>query len=172
MRKKTLSIISYCFFAILSAIGYGIFAYIGIYRALAEGSMLHAYLWNVAFIIFFLISDKIVHIRMESRDYVITRRNYLRELWRYIESYVSFKTTIYFFYIFILVASRVTLLEPTLVSADFRSFLLSIEYGLILVVAFDKLTEHLFKDLKRVKAIAEKFKKYESAEKKKLSNKN
>ena len=75
----------------------------------------------------------------------------------YWESLVAFKTTLYLFYIFILVISRVLTLEPRLMfNETFYGFVLSIEYGLILVVVFDKFIDHLTKDIKRIKIIAEK----------------
>jgi len=165
MSQKVVVVAKYIFFAVLTAALYGYAAFHFIFMNLAGGSMLHAYIWNIAIIIIFLSLDKIIYAKMQSRDFVITKRNYLLALWVHIENYISFKTTIYLFYIFVLIASRVSTINPALVSEDFRSFVLSIEYGLVLVIAFDKLTEHLFKDLKRVKIISDKFKKYRQEKK-------
>ena len=166
MPKNIRTIIIYVAFAILMAVVYGYAAFTAIFMNLADGSMLHAYLWNIIFIIILLVYDKIAQTRMQSPKFVITKRNYFIALWMHIENYISFKTTLYIFYIFILIASRVTTIDPTLVSEDFRNFVLSIEYGLILVIAFDKLVEHLFKDLKRAKTVSDKFKEYDKKKKK------
>jgi len=160
MLRKTKVTSIYIMAAIITAILYGFIAYIIIYHRLAGGSVLLAYLYNIALIIIFLSLDKLIHAKLQSDKFVVTRRNYLFALWIHIENYISFKTTIYLFYIFILITSRISFLDPTLVSEDFRNFILSIEYGLILVIAFDKLTEHVFKDVKRVKIVDDKFKKY------------
>ena len=160
MLKKISTIAVYTVFALVSAVVYGLFAFYIIYRDLAGGSMLHTYLWNVVLIIVILLIDKLILARMQSKEFIVTKKNYIFALWMHIENYVSFRTTIYLFYIFILVASRVSTIDPGLVSEDFRSFVLSIEYGLILVIAFDKLIEHLYKDIKRVKIVSDKFKKY------------
>ena len=165
MLNKISLIAKYAGVAILGAVTYGYVAYAFIYLQLAGGSMLYAYLWNMAFIIAMLILDKIIHSKMQSRDFLITKKSRLFWLWMHVENFVSFKSTIYLFYIFILVISRVSTINPKLISADFRNFVLSIEYGLVLVVAFDKLTEHIFKDIKRVKVVSAKFRIYRTENK-------
>ena len=52
------------------------FAFTLIYDNLAGGSMLYAYLWNIAFIIIFLPLNKVIYAKMQSREFVIAKRNY------------------------------------------------------------------------------------------------
>jgi len=160
MLKKAAQIAMYMAVAVLTSAAYGYLAYTFIYQRLADGSMLNAYLWNVAFIVLLLSMDKVIHKVFQSKEFSVTKKNYFFARWVYFESLISFKTTIYLFYIFVLIVSRISVIDPTLVSEDFRSFLMSIEYGLILVVAFDKLSEHFFKDIKREKEVSAKFEKY------------
>ncbi|MCL2574737.1 MAG: hypothetical protein FWE34_09335 [Defluviitaleaceae bacterium] len=166
MKNKLSTTLKYMTLAILTATIYGYAAYTVIYQNLADGSILHAYLWNVVFIIILLIIDKLLHAELLSDKFKVTKRNYFYAIWMYFENLISFKTTIYVFYIFILITSRVTTIDPTLVSEDFRNFVLSIEYGLILVVAFDKLMEHLFKDIVRAKVFSNKLREYRRNSKK------
>jgi len=95
-----------------------------------------------------------------SKEFVINKRNYFVAGLIHSVSFISFKTTLYLFYTFILIVSRVSILEPNLVADNFRYFVLSIEYCLILVVVFDKFTEYLLKDDKRIKRITEKFERF------------
>ena len=53
------------------------------------------------------------------------------------------------------------MLEPGIVSHSFQSFVLSIEYCLILLVVFDKFIQYLLKNDKRVRRISAKFTKFE-----------
>ena len=162
MPRRFFQIIGYMIIALITSVAYGLSAYILIYRDLAGGSILHAYLWNMVFIIVVLSIDKLIYLKMQSKEFTITRKNYLIARWTYFESLISFKTTVYLFYIFILVASQIATIDPTFASEDFRNFILSIEYGLLLVIAFDSLIGHLFKDIERVRVISEKFMKYRS----------
>ncbi|MCL2701983.1 MAG: hypothetical protein FWE91_00025 [Defluviitaleaceae bacterium] len=50
------------------------------------------------------------------------------------------------FYIAVLILSRVTILRPELIHVELRDFFVSLEYGLILLIVFDKLRELMMKD--------------------------
>jgi hypothetical protein len=160
IQKKSTSIIVYILFALFSAVIYGLFAFFVIYRGLAGEEILSAYLWNIAFIIIFLIFDKIANDVLHSEEFVITKRNFPIAMLTHTISFISFKTTLYLFYTFILIVSRVSLLAPETFNNTFQSFVLSIEYCLILLVAFDKFIEHLMKDDRRIKRITAKFTKF------------
>ena len=162
MSSKLKQIALYILISLISVIGYGYITFFLIYRDLAGGSMLYSYLWNIGFIIAFLLIDALIYMKMQSKEFAITKKNYFFARWTFIESSISFKTTIYLFYIFILIGSRVAVLDPTLVSAEFRNFMLSIEYGLVLVIAFDKLIESFLKDHKRMQKISAKFATYKN----------
>jgi hypothetical protein len=162
MQNKTMPIAAYILYTLFSAALYGLFAFFIIYRGLAGSVMLAAYLWNIAFIIAFLIADKAANDLLLSDEVVITRKNYFLTIVIHVLSFISFKTTLYFFYSFVLIVSRISLLEPGLISGEFRDFVLALEYCLILVVVFDKFIEYLLKDNKRIKRITAKFERFEN----------
>ena len=160
MPKKATSMIIYMIYALFSAAIYGLISFFVIYRGLAGEVSLYAYLWNIAFIILFLLLDKIANEVLLSKEYIITEKNYFIAGLVHSISFISFKATLYLFYSFILIFSRVSLLEPGLISGDFKNFILSIEYCLILVVTFDKFIEYLSKNETRIKRITAKFDKF------------
>ncbi|MCL2580725.1 MAG: hypothetical protein FWE32_11980 [Oscillospiraceae bacterium] len=164
-----LDIAFYILYAGLAGTLYGLFAFFVIYRGLAGGVMLNAYFWNIAFIILFLLFDKIANDILLSKEWVITRENYLVAMIIHSASLISFKTTLYLFYTFVLIISRVSLLAPDLVSEEMRGFILPIEYCLILLVVFDKFIEYLLKDDVRVRKITAKFEKFATLVAKKAS---
>jgi len=160
MGNKIAQVSAYMFHAAVAAIVYGLASYFFIYRGIAREVMLYAYLWNIVFIIICLILDKIANEILLAKEYVITEANYFASGLLHMFSFISFKTTLYLFYTFVLIVSRVSILEPELISDGFRGFVLSIEYCLILVVTFDKFIEHLTKDDMRIKRISAKFTKF------------
>ena len=147
----------YALYSLVVAAVYGLFAFFVIYRGLSGQVMLYAYFWNITFIVAFLLLDKLATETLLSKELVITKKNCLIAGTIHMFSFISFKTTLYLFYSFILIVSRVSILEPSLVNYDFQRFVFSIEYCLILVVAFDKFSEYLQKDDKRIQRIEKKF---------------
>jgi len=157
--SKATKLTLYALYSIFTAILYGYFMF-GVFVRLTyhvDGfSKLHAYLINLFVIIVMLTADKLINNYLLTK-YIPRRRNGFFTRFLYWESLVAFKTTLYLFYIFTLIISGVLTLEPQLMfSETFYGFVLSIEYGLILVVVFDKFIDHLTKDVKRIKAIADK----------------
>jgi len=158
--SNKITIITYLVWSFFSAVIYGLFAFFVIYRGLANEVMLNAYVWNIGFIIVILLLDKIANDILLSKNFVITRKNYFFTTLIHIVSFISFKTTLYLFYTFILIVSRLSLLAPDLFTDNFRNFALAIEYCLILVVVFDKFSEHLLKDDNRIQRVTAKFEKF------------
>ncbi|MCL1924386.1 MAG: hypothetical protein FWF50_02250 [Defluviitaleaceae bacterium] len=157
MAKLKLSdYLFYIIYSTFTATLYGVFVYFVIYRLLANSNMLYAYLLNTISMIAFLFLDKLGNNQLLSKNLKIDND----AVWIYLTSMVSFKTTLYLFYAFVLIVSRVSLLEPELINPDFRSFVLSIEYTLVLLVAYDKFFEHLTKDDQRLRKISKKFDKF------------
>jgi len=155
--NKTTHLLAYVIHALFVAILYGLFSFFIIYRTLAGQNVLFAYLWNIGFIIVFLVFDKVVNYILLSKELVITKKNYFIATIVHTASFISFKTVLYLFYTFILIISRVSMLRPEVLSDYLRNFVLSIEYCLILLVAFDKFIEHLMKDERRIRLITKKF---------------
>ena len=158
--SKSTQVFFYVLYSLLMAVAYGLVSFFVVYRLLANEVVLTAYIWNIVFIVGFIALDKLANDILLSDELVITKKNYYVAMVLHATSYVSFKTVLYLFYTFILIVSRISILEPNLMSADFRGFVLSIEYCLILVVAFDKFSEHLLKDDRRIKRITAKFAKF------------
>jgi|GEM_PF-542994 len=178
-KKLTLTIyfLSSCLFAVI----YGLISYFGIYRGFAQENALLTYFLNLVFIVIGLILD---HISMK---YAYSKNPYLTEdsikqmsaLTKilYQSALISFRTSLYAFYMIALILSRVTILEPNLIPFQLGNFLTSVEYGLILLIAADKLQEQLIKDEKRIEKISfkltmRKSKKKRSRRKRKNSYKN
>ncbi|MCL2195712.1 MAG: hypothetical protein FWB76_07165 [Oscillospiraceae bacterium] len=157
--SKAAKLVLYAIYSIFTAVLYGWFTFYIFARlvhAVDGFSALHAYIVNLFIIVIVLIADTLINNYVVTK-YVPRKRNGMFSRFLYWESLISFKTTLYLFYIFILIISRVFTLEPQLIFHEvFYSFVLSIEYGLILVVVFDKLIDHLAKDVTRIKVIAEK----------------
>lgn len=175
MSGKTKNLSIYIAYALFNATLYGLFSYFVLYRALSGGVMLYSYLLNIAAIILLLLLDKFVNDILLSKEFIITKQNYVITSVVHGISLISFRTVLYLFYIVILVVSRVSVLEPSLVNPDFQNFVLSIEYCLILLVVFDKFFEYLLKDNERIKMISGKFTgfaKFVNNKRKKRRNKN
>jgi len=160
MLNRSSQLLVYLLYSFIVAVLYGVFTFFIVYRSLADEIILHAYLWNIVFIVILLILDKIANGILLSKELEINEHTYFVAMLIHTFSFISFKTVLYLFYTFILIASRVSLLQPSLFSESFHNFILSIEYCLILLVAFDKFIEHLMKDDRRIKRITAKFTKF------------
>ena len=71
MANKTIPVLTYIVYSLFFAGIYGLVAFFVIYRGLAGGVMLHAYLWNIGFIIAGLVLDKITNAVLLSKELVI-----------------------------------------------------------------------------------------------------
>lgn len=138
MSNKTMQFTRNRIYSLLSSIIYGIAMYFLIYRGLARETALASYLWNILFIIIFLILDKVINNKLLlSKEFVINKDTYLSRTMHGL-SFISFKVILYLFYIFIFIISRVSILEPNLINDNLRYFAMSIEYCLIFVIALDR----------------------------------
>ena len=151
-KKPIISYFLYTLYAIAMAAVYGLFTYFGVFARGTEGFALRTYIWNLILIALVLLVDRLYLSKLKSR----TAKNRAKKPKTL--HFISFKASLYLFYIFALAASRLMLLleinAPELY--DFRSYLLSIEYGLILLVAADKFIDQFIKDKKQMMEIADK----------------
>ncbi|MCL2365231.1 MAG: hypothetical protein FWC71_11285 [Defluviitaleaceae bacterium] len=141
-KKPAISYLLYTFYAVVMAVIYGLITYFGIFARGAEGFALRTYIWNLVLITMVLLVDRL---------YLAKPKKKVKRL-----HFVSFKASLYLFYIFALVTSRLMLLldDGQMVAAySFQNYLLSIEYGLILLVAADKFIDQFAKDKKQMKAL-------------------
>jgi len=144
-KKPALSYFLYSLYAIVMAAIYGLFTYFGIFARGADGFALRTYIWNLVLIASVLIIDKL---------YIVKLKKNAAGRKKKVLHFVSFKASLYLFYMFALAASRLMLLLD--VETYFRIYLLSIEYGLILLVAADKFIERFVKDKEQMRELAEK----------------
>ena len=158
MKEKLIRIVGYGAGAIITTVTFG-FATYQLTIAVAGNSVAILYLLNIGYIFLLLVIDAILHRKLESKDLAITNENYKKYRYAYIDSYVSSKTTVYLFYIFVLIAGQLHYFNPALLSGEFGYYLESIKYCLVIVMAIDKLIEHIFKDIKRITKLSEKFSK-------------
>jgi len=119
-----------------------------IFNNVAARSMIATTVLNFVLILVFLIEDKI-------GDYFTARQNAKQQtkqstVKRIVRAYfnsVSFKTAIYLFYIFVLVCSAIERVEPGFFSEHFSLYLLSVEYGILVLIALDTFLSQFFKDV-------------------------
>jgi len=154
------------FYTLIMAAIYGFTAYILIYRQLAGESLLYTYVGNMVLIIIFLTVDYIIHGILQSKGFVITEKSYRLARFLYLDSLVSFKTTVYLFYIVVLVVSQIISFRPTPANEEIANFFVTIEYGILFVIALDTLIGSVFKDMDRIDGISAKFKKFISEQQK------
>lgn len=135
--------------SIIQAIGYGAITYFVIYRLIAREDVLLTYLLNIITIILMLHIDNIAH-RFAARRADDIRTAYaemgilLRIAFLLGQGFI--RTAMYIFYIVALVLSRMEILRPDLMPFELGSFFTSIEYGIILLFAFDTLKRLLGAD--------------------------
>jgi len=134
---------------VVQATGYGLFVYFVIYRVIAREDVFLTYLLNIALIILALFLDTLAH------RFALKRASDIREMYEgmnvvskavYLLGQGFIRTSMYMFYIVVLVLSRVAILRPELIPFGLQGFILSIEYGIILLIVFDKLKGLLIED--------------------------
>ena len=160
MPGRIMYFVKYLLYALVTTVLYGFVAYYAIYMQLAEFSLLYTYIGNMVMIILSLTLDTIIHGVLQSKNFMITKKNYRFARFLYMDSFISFRTTVYLFYIIILVVSQVISFSSAPLNEDIGNFFLTIEYGIILVIAFDTLIATIFKDMDRIKTVSAKFKKF------------
>ena len=162
MAKGITRIIKYVLYFLFGSIIYGFVLFI-VYTQLAGYSLLLAYLGNLALIIIALVADnytfKIYDAAMQSRKHVEEFRK-SRFLRFQLDSYISYKTTLYLFYIFILFFSQIVNSGSVLLNEDLMSFISANEYSILLLIAVDLLIRQFAKDREKSNMYREKIEKY------------
>jgi len=157
-KKPMLNYFMYSLYAVIMAVIYGLFTYFGIFARGESGFILRTYIWNLAMIILVLLIDRIYLAKLKKKANKRKSENKRAKVLHF----VSFKASLYLFYMFALIASRLLLiLDFSELSREverlysFQDYILSIEYGLILLVAVDKFIDQFIKDKKQTMEIAE-----------------
>jgi len=146
----------FAFETIATATMYGLFAYFIIYGMFANGRPLVAYIYNIFFIIAMLLMDMLANHYLSKEDFVEANHSKLHNFFSkllFFSHFVSFKTSLYLFYVVMLVVSRISILETDIINPYLRTFIYSVEYGVLLLVPLDKFIDLLIRDDKRVLTI-------------------
>jgi len=122
-----------------------------IFNNTAGQSLIAATIWNFVLIIFFLILERVEFYWVEKlkAKYADTENKpniFIKMLISYLSG-VSFKTALYLFYIFILVCSAINAVEADFFNEAFAIYLMTVEYGILVLVAADTFLTQLFKDV-------------------------
>jgi len=152
-KKPVVSYFLYALYAVVMAAIYGLFTYYGIFARGAECFALRTYIWNLVLITLVLLIDRLYLYRLKKNSEKRKAANIKSKVLHF----VSFKASLYLFYMFALTISRLMLLLDVgeiEAAYSFRNYLLSIEYGLILLVAADKFIDQFLKDKKQMKDLA------------------
>ena len=147
--------VSYIFSASFYAFGiYGITS--AIYFLVADRNVLVATIWNMAMIIYFIILEKVEYYfynklktRETDKKFKLPLRIYNAYLKWSVYGGASFKSAMYFFYIVVTIYNALVAAEPSLaVRVIPDDYLLSVRYGILVLIAADKFMEQIFKDIK------------------------
>ena len=158
MRHRKNQINKYFLYDILGIAAYGAILYFG-FIWLAGLSVLYAYLWNFALIILAVAFESYTEKLWQSDDVITMYKNKHGSEKAYLiiaGGWISFKTLIYSFYLIILIASRIIDFNLTLLSENLVDFVLSNNYSILFLLAFDTLIGQFSKDRKRTKRILSK----------------
>ena len=164
MLNKIKQISKHLIYIIGSNIIYGLIVYC-VFKWLSGYSLLYAYLGNIVLIVSGLALDEYSQKMFQSEDLVKqlkedknSEKNYRLIQW-IMDSFVSFKTILYLFYIFILIISQLIKFDPTLFSENIRNFIGANDYSILFLISLDTLIGQFSNDRERMKKISEKFKK-------------
>ena len=120
-----------------------------VFNSMAGRSLIAVTVLNFALIIFFLVLEKVENyfvIKIKAREQKKKPSVFTKILIAYLGG-ISFKTALYLFYIFILVCSGINAVEPDFFGEVFKDYLLTVEYGILVLVAADSFLSQLFKDV-------------------------
>lgn len=125
-------------------------------------SLLYAYAGSLALIVLGIQLDRPVRkaVRPEAVMADLSKlkekdreKNYRLVQW-FIASFVSFKTVLFVFYFLILVVSQVINIAPDLAGAKLSNFVLANNYGIVLLIAFDRIAGQFAKDRKEMAEVS------------------
>ena len=146
--KKT-KLLTYLLYSLIQSILHGLIIYFVIYRLIAREDMLVTFFLNIFYIIFGLfLTDK-------GRKFGLSKKNEIIEVYKEMGkvskkffdfSQVSFRPSMYVFYIVVLIFSNLSLHEKNLIPFKLEDFFRSIEYGILILMAYDNLKVLLIKE--------------------------
>lgn len=141
---------------IITAVLYGLFSFHVIYQQMAGERLLQSYILNVVFIVVGLLGDRFLRnfvAKLQKQGAKSRIGKFFRRAVYVLDfELMSLKSALYLYYIWALIFSKVLILDPDInVSYYFRAYFIFVEYGLALLVAFDKFIDQFDKYVKRRK---------------------
>jgi hypothetical protein len=166
MRDRLVQLAKYVLYISLSNVLFALVVIVT-YTVLSRISLFLSAVGNIALIIIWLLLDRRTH-KLLDPQLIIDQIKHEKDAegafrsYRlfYLDSFVSFKASLYLFYIFILLFSLVLDYYPGLVGAHLSSFLNANRYSIVLLVAFDELIRQFSKDRTTMKAITAEAERY------------
>ena len=164
MLNKIKRICKYLLYFLWSNTIYGLIVYY-VFTWLSGYSLSWAYLGNLMLIVFGLTIDEQAIKMLHSKKLVTQlkgekniEKNY-RLVQSITDSFISFKTTLYLFYVFTLVISQIINFNPELLSEGIRNFINANAYSILFLIALDRLIAQFSNDREKMKEASEKLKK-------------
>ena len=142
---------------------YGLLVY-WTFTWLAGYSMLYATLGNLALIVLGLVIDEAALRLLVSPKLVAelqaekTGQQAHRQVQWILESFISFKSILYLFYVVILILSQALEYAPTLLNAHLRAFISANNSSILFLVAVDALIGQFSRDRSRITRTAQQLK--------------
>lgn len=168
MANRIKKVGGYAFYILISNIIYGALLYFMV-TWLLNYSELYAYLANLAFIVIALSFDRLINTKIYTPQILVgeiaklkkdkDRRLNDRMIRWVLNHFVSFKTSLFFFYMFVLLFSQIIKFTPELVGSELGGFINSIDYSVIIVLAYKDFSEEFFKDRSKMKITLEEYEK-------------
>ena len=148
----------YFIYDIIGMAVYGLILYFG-YIWLSGISPVYGYIWNCVLIIIALSFDGFTNKMLHSNETILLFRekyNYEKIFRMIVGGFISFKTLLYLFYMFILITSPIIDIKPTLLDKNIINFIQANNYSILFLIAFDTFIGQLSKDREKSKKIIER----------------
>ena len=163
MSEKINRIGKYLIYLLWSNIAYGLMVYF-VFTWLSGYSLLYGYVGNLALITIGLIWDSRIYkfLRSNKMAALIMKEKNPEQSYRFFigltESFISFKTALYLFYIFILIFSQVLTFDPSLANEKITDFIKANNYSILVLLALDYLIIQFSTDREKMNEVSEKLK--------------
>jgi len=121
-----------------------------VFADIADGNVLAATIINIGVIFFFVCLEKVEHYIIAKLRIMAEKQklNLLKRIFKKYYQGPSVKSSLYLFYIVVLVATAILAADPN-VPIPFGSteYFASVRYGLLILIATDKFMAQIFKDI-------------------------
>lgn len=157
--KYVKQFIKYSCYIIYSNLIFALIVYFT-YTWLLKYSLIFVYIGNAILIVLALMVDNWAYRQlnqiMDSDDDFNKVKNSKLFLF-YLESFVSFKTVLYLFYIIILVISEVISYNPNLLSDGLMNFVVANKYSVVLLISIERLMKQVEVDRGKTKMTLKRY---------------